>query len=160
MTDLELPDGDWLEALKPFQQSHLKTILAKEQDPEKVVLMWLSAQGASNTSPFGGTPKDTKPFYDLFMIEIQKVICGSPDYEATRKDIKDRAAGAKTVIISMISSAIAVKLGIIAALITPVVALVLSAAAAAGHAAWCSSRPALPAANNTAGLLTGETAPK
>ena len=111
--------------------------MLENDGPEQVVEKWISANGPTNTIGFGGAGNN-KPFYDSFKTEFRKFICGSVDYDTERKKILDEGIVIKTVLISTASSAIAVKLGVMASLLVPAVALMFHVVGKIGINAWCS----------------------
>jgi hypothetical protein len=140
--ELESYDIDELQkCLKPYQAKIIIELL-KSNTPEQAIEIYLSAQGPTNTVPFGGSSAshDTKPFLNRFTDEFDKFICGHPDYSSFYTDLEKSSKSYSTSIISAISSAVGASLGLSAALITPVVVLSLSLLGTMGRKAYCANK--------------------
>lgn len=136
---MEIPNyelDEWLSILKPYQRD-IMTQLVSEYGEEKAIEKWLSASGPTSTVKFGGDG-NTKPFLDRYKIEINKLICGHPDYENERGEFNKENGKLKTVIVSSISSLIGSKLGVAATVLAPVIVLTLYTVGKMGVNAYCS----------------------
>lgn len=135
---IPLPDTDvdaWLADLKPYQKNKIQELLQKAS-PEEAAEAWVSAQGSSATVGFGAKV-ESKPFFDRLQDELRKFVCGHPDYGDVRKKLGTEAPITHTVLVTLASSSIAVKIGVLTSLIVPGVALLLYAAGKMGVNAWC-----------------------
>lgn len=134
--------------LKKYQIDIIEELL-KENDVEKSIEIYLSANGPSTTIPFGGLPSqvNSKPFKDRFKEEFDKFICGHPDYAPFYPKLSKTAGNYSTLIISSISSAVGASLGLSAALISPAVVLALSLIGTMGRKAYCANKQHLLVTN-------------
>lgn len=143
MTTLPL-DGtepnDWIEALSGSQRDTIKSLLGSMSEHEAAIL-WLSLPGASDTAGFGGQG-GLQRYFESVETQLRLLLCGADEYESVRAQAVSVWASGKTVVISTISSAIAIKVGIAAAVLVPVVALILAAVGKVGLNAWCEMPPA------------------
>lgn len=140
ITLLNYSEEEWLTTLKPYQLSSIETLLKKDNE-DVVVDIWLSTQGAAPRSPFGGGRRDdpdVRQFIVNFKKEFRDFICGGERYENERKSISTHQGDAKTFIISVMSSALAIVLGSSAAYLTPVIVVMLIAVSKMGVNAWCA----------------------
>ncbi|VUS54293.1 hypothetical protein [Klebsiella pasteurii] len=130
----------WLSTLKPYQSSSINTLLEKNNE-DSVVDIWLSSNRVVSRSPFGGSRLDdleVKVFISNFKKEFKDFICGGQKYESDRERISSFKGDAKTYIVSIISSALATVLGSSAALLTPVIVVMLIVVSNMGRNAWCA----------------------
>lgn len=126
---------EWLDTLKPYQQSTIRA-LTSSNDEVEVAKKWLSAQGPSSTVGFGGI-SNPEPFFDRFMDEFRKFICGDEKYAEFREKLGSESSVVKAVYVSVISAALGATLGFTAALLAPAVAILLHAVGKVGLNAWC-----------------------
>lgn len=140
----EVTPEEWLESVPKFSRSHIDALLTSGMTEEEIVGYWLSRKAPTPTAGFGGT-QNSANYLASVKAEFRKLVCGDSSYESTREEAASVWKGSgKTMIVSTISSAIAIKLGIAVALLTPVVALMLGAIARVGVNAWCASPPPEP----------------
>jgi hypothetical protein len=136
---VEIPNyelEDWLSVLKPYQKN-IVSQLVSEYGEEKTIEKWLTASGPTGTVKFGGDG-NMKPFLDKYKNEINKFICGHPDYNNERTQLGEENETIKTIIVSSISSLIGSKLGVAAAVLAPAIVLSLYIAGKMGVKAYCS----------------------
>lgn len=140
---LELPASsleDWLSNLKPYQKGQID-ILLRENEPLAVAQIWVSASGPDDIKGFG-FGKKTTPFFDRLKTEFDKFVCGHKDYNEARKKLTAAGGVPHAVLISVISSSLAVTLGVLAGLLAPAVALLLYTASQLGINAYCAKAAA------------------
>lgn len=128
---------EWLNELKPYQKKSI-SLLITQHGEEKAAEIWVTSNGPLNNIPFGGAFQNSQPFFDRFLLEFQKFICGHPDYESYRKKLGAETPVVKTLYISMISSAIGATIGFYATLLAPAVAILLSTVGKMGLNAYCA----------------------
>ncbi|MBM4055178.1 MAG: hypothetical protein FJ264_11040 [Planctomycetes bacterium] len=136
---LTIPDGslaDYIAELKPYQQNTLNALL-KQNEPEKVAELYISANGPQNNVPFGGT-RDTKPFWDRFKAELRKFVCDEESYAEDKKRLADETKATRALLISSISAAIGAAIGYPATVLVPAVAVMLGIVAKIGIKAYCN----------------------
>lgn len=137
---MEIPNyelDEWVSVLKPYQKEIILQ-LVEEFGEEKAIEKWLTASGPTSTVKFGGDG-NAKPFLDRYKIEIDKLICGHPDYSKERTEFGENGEKLKTVIVSSISSLIGSTLGVSGAVLAPVIVLSLYTAGKMGVKAYCSN---------------------
>ena len=74
---------EWYTCLKPYQKNAIEQLVAKYGE-EKAAEEWLTARGPMQTATFGGTQtkaEDTHSYWNRLRTEIDKLICGHPDYK-------------------------------------------------------------------------------
>jgi hypothetical protein len=133
----DAPLDEWLSALKPYQEKHIRALLDSGRTVEEAADLWVSAKGLDGTIVFGGS-RDSKPFLDRFKAEFKKFICGDQAYDEERKKLVGIGSAGKTAVISGISTAIAPHVGASAVLLIPSVALLLHVVGKIGIRAWCA----------------------
>lgn len=126
---------EWLEPLKSYQKSTILE-LSNQHGVEDAIKLWLSAQGPCSTVGFGGDT-NPEPFYDRFLDEFRKFMCGDSSYETIRQQLGMESTLMKGVCISAISSALGATLGFAATLLAPAVAALLYLVGNMGVNAWC-----------------------
>jgi hypothetical protein len=137
---LHVPAGEldeWLTVLKPYQRNTIKSFLLTDA-PEKAAERWLGATGSPNIVPFGGA-KDTKPFWDLFMVEFRKFLCDDTAYVEEKKVLLAENPVGKAILVSTISAAIGATIGFTATLLAPAVTVLLCTVGKMGTRAYCEN---------------------
>ena len=135
-----VPDGkldDWLAVLKPYQRTSIDALLKMNMSPEQVAENWIGSTGSANITNFGGVP-DTKPFWESFKAEFFRFVCDNTTYVNYKIDLSKLSGEAKAVIVAAVSSAIGAQIGMVATLLIPAVALLLSVVSAMGRNAFCA----------------------
>jgi hypothetical protein len=136
-----LIEGDvnaWVEALPSYQRAHIERML-KSAGPAEVATLWLTSSGPTDTAPFGGVRVSAARFYDNLLLELQKLFCGSQEYEEDRRQLGQAAGMGKLVVVGMISTAIAPHVGAAAAVLGPAIALTLGVVGNAGRTSICEA---------------------
>lgn len=128
-------------SLKPYQVQIIDELL-KSSTTEEAIEKYLTANGPSDTIQFGGTRsnKNKHLFIESFKNEFDKFICGDPEYESYYPKIKEGTSIQIQALISAISAAIGAKIGISAAMISPVIVLSLSLLGKMGRKAYCKMK--------------------
>jgi len=142
---IEIPDNEieeWLSELMPYQRNTIAELIGKFS-PEEAAEKWITAKGAQNTIPFGGS-KDTKPFWDKFREELDKFLCDYDSYIEEKAALNNEAGLTKAVLISGISAAIGATIGYTATLLAPPVAILLWSVGKMGVNAYCNKPDATP----------------
>jgi hypothetical protein len=137
---IPVPEGnieDWLNELKLYQRNTLKGILLSNE-PEKAAEIWITSQGSDIIIHFGGT-RDTKPFWDRFRQEFRNFICDDNAYKEEKKALNAEGSITKTLLISVVSSAIGATIGYSATLLAPAVAILLCVVGKMTVNAYCMS---------------------
>jgi hypothetical protein len=142
VTILQIPDEpveNWLADLKPYQRTTLQEFL-KTGTPDEAAEAWLTSIGSKNIAGFGGQPGgDPKPYWDRLKAECRRFICDENAYVEEKKALIAELPLSKTVLISVISSAMGATLGTAGTLIAPPVTLLLFAAGKMGLNAYCAN---------------------
>lgn len=139
---LDSADANWWYDLPVYQRVSIKNLLDSGLSEEDAAAMWLSRTGPDNNFAFGaGSPGAN--FLSSVQTEFRKFLCGDSAYDDLRRDAKSAWNGTKLPVVAAIAAGIGATIGVAAAVIMPVVALLLSAAARIGLQAWCNM-PAPP----------------
>jgi hypothetical protein len=134
---------EWIGILKPYQKQAMDILLAANpHDLEKVAENYLSANGPTNTVPFGGaiTDGNTKTFFNRFKAEFDKFVCGHEDYKQYYPQLEAKSADIRLLLVASISSAIGTVIGISGTLITPAIVLLLSIVGKMTRNAYCADK--------------------
>ncbi|EOU1648715.1 MAG: hypothetical protein E7H79_01360 [Clostridium perfringens] len=138
---MEIPNyelNEWLKELKPYQSEIVQELVDK-YGVEEAIDKWILAKGPSNTVKFGGSGEESREkFSKRYKNEINKFICGHPDYSDYRDEFGKINENAKTAIVSTISAVIGSHLGVSGAILSPVIVLSLYLAGKMGVKAYCS----------------------
>jgi len=136
----DIDPEEWVNVL-PEYQKNIITELLNMHDPEEAASSWLEAT-IDNNSPFGGEKiQNERKFFDIVKKEIQKLLCGSPEYKTERKELESLIKGEnKSAIISVLSAAIGVKIGLAAVFLAPAIVVVLMIISKITLKAWCEIR--------------------
>lgn len=130
-------DCGFIDCLKPYQQEIISQLLSGS-DEEGAAKMWLSSNGPLNLRQFGGVPgAGGDAFYDRFVAEFRKFVCGGKEYDKEREEFMKVANPAAGFVVTTISVLIATTLGVAVGLIVPAVALLLRVIGKIGVNAWC-----------------------
>ncbi|ETT55440.1 hypothetical protein BSK66_32355 [Paenibacillus odorifer] len=130
---------EWLDAL-PTYQKNIVTDLLHAHSPELAANVWLEAT-IENNSPFSSVPsEDKKKYFNFLMDEIQKLLCGNPEYDNQRNEILElfNKNDSKAVIVSFISTFIGANFGLSAVFIAPVIVIILMIIGKTSLNAWCT----------------------
>ncbi|WP_286751528.1 hypothetical protein [Pseudomonas sp. UBA2522] len=126
-----------LDSLRPYQKALVSELLANH-DEVTAAKIWLSSTGPLDLRRFGGAQDSGgEAFYTRFQAEFRAFICGGEKYKGERESLVNIAKPAANYVVTAISAAIAVKLGIASGLIFPAVALLLKVVGKLGLNAWC-----------------------
>jgi hypothetical protein len=133
----DAPLEEWLSTLKPYQIGSISQMVA-DSGEEDAAKNWLSANGPSSTVGFGGI-SNPEPFYERFMEEFRKLICGDEAYAEIRAQLGAESPVVKTIYVSVISTALGATLGYTATLLAPAVAILLHLIGKMSVNAWCAA---------------------
>lgn len=139
MIDIELSPDGWLDAVPKAQANLILQMLEGGTSEEQIAEMWLSSTGAATTSGFGaGGPIQT--FFVNVKAEFIDFVCGDDKYAAERSQAQTvwKEHG-KIGLVAMIAAAIAPHVGLAAAAILPVIALLMSLVAKVSLNAFCKT---------------------
>lgn len=138
---MEVPNyklNEWLEVLKPYQSEIVQQLVDK-YGVEEAIDKWILAKGPMNMVKFGGSGEEGREkFTQRYKNEINKFICGHPDYSEYRCEFGKINESAKTIIVSSLSSFIGSQLGVSGAILAPIIVLSLYLAGKMGVKAYCS----------------------
>lgn len=139
LQDLFTADTNWLDALPSYQSKSIYQLIEQGKTYEEVAISWLTANGPSNTYPFGA--QDTKSlFYEKLMEEVESFICREDSYVEEKKKIMTQFKTGDVYIVTIISTIISPVVGASSVLIAPAIALILMTILRMGLNAWCSLR--------------------
>lgn len=110
---------------------------------ERAAEEWLTARGPMQTATFGGSQvnaENAPKYWDRLRSEIDKLICGHPDYKKEQEKIlaagKSIGLGGVTALANWLSPLI----GMSPALLTPAIILILHTMAKMGVKAYCATK--------------------
>jgi len=131
-------DG-WFAGLPQSQAESILHLVDSGKSEEEVGELWLSRTGSNNTVGFGvGGP--IQSFYSNVKKEFAAFVCGDEKYSDERKQASEiwKNQG-KVGLVSMVAALVASTVGLAAAAIVPVIALLFSLAAKIGLNAFCAA---------------------
>ena len=130
--------------LPKFQQRIVLELINSTGDCFLAAEKYFSASGPDNMQSFGGVPftsKDSKEskrvLWSNFLKEINKLICGHPEYSANREQFFKQSDTVKTIIITNVSAYMGSKFGVPATYIAPAIVLIACTAITIGKNAYC-----------------------
>lgn len=131
---------EWYTCLKPYQKNIIEQLVAKYGE-ERAAEEWLTARGPIQTATFGGAvSNNTDNYWNRFKLEMDKLICGHPNYENERKKFssagKSLGLGAVTALSTWLSPIVSVS----SAILVPSIILVLHTTSKMGINAYCSTK--------------------
>ncbi len=100
-------------------------------DPLLLAERWSNSPTRQSINPFGGVGQSSS-FWEAFRRECCRFLCGEEPYRAILDDLVKQGPGARAAIISVVGGAIAIKIGVMWALVSPIVVLLLAAVAKMG----------------------------
>lgn len=145
LRDIITPGVNWLEELPTYQRNSITGLLNQGKTPEEAAIIWLSANGAAHTYPFG-SQTNTSAFYNKLILEVEALLCGEDRYVEERKQFLVQYKAGEVYMVSFLSTLVAPVVGAAAAFIAPAIALILVTVCKLGIHAWCSLRKDLAAA--------------
>lgn len=126
--------NEWYTCLKPYQRAIIEQLVAKYGE-ERAAEEWLTARGPMQTATFGGSQvnaENAPKYWDRLRSEIDKLICGHPDYKKEQEKIlaagKSIGLGGVTALANWLSPLI----GMSSALLAPAIILILHTMAKMG----------------------------
>lgn len=122
--------------LEPFQQNLLKSILA-EHTEEEALEIWIQVAGPEHTASFGGN--GIKDYLKHFKAEFDLLILGDEKYSSVIKEFNEHKQVTKFFVVSSLSAALAVNLGIAAGVVAPLIVLALGTVGKIGLNAYRDS---------------------
>lgn len=131
-------DGDWMDALPPYQRRIVSTMLIGT-DPLQAADTWLQASGPKDTAPFGAGAGRVNIFLLNLMREMYKLICTNDGYATDREQLVSAATAGKSTFVAAIATALAPSLGAAAVVISPAIVLVLSVCYNAAVSSGCQA---------------------
>ena len=139
MLEIELTPEGWFDGLSAIQSETLQTLISGGESEDEVGELWLSKTGSQNTAGFG-TGGPIESFYANVKREFVAFICGDAKYEKEREQASAIWNGqGKVGLVSMTAAVIASTVGLAAAAVVPVVALLFSLTAKIGLNAFCEA---------------------
>jgi len=145
MSDLEKyftgDEEKWLPVLKDYQRNIVNDFLKNSGSYNEAAEKWISSS-PDQTVPFGSSPNriNKEQYFEKFMEELEKFICGDERYEEERKKIVSKANLTETTIVSFVSSALAPYVGSAGPFLVPVVVLAFMTITKMSKNAWCEAR--------------------
>lgn len=139
MLSIDLTTHGWFEGLPKPQADAIRQLISSGKSEEEIGELWLSRTGSNNTVGFGvGGP--IQSFYVNVKKEFTAFVCGDEKYA------EERAQAAqiwnnqgKVGLVSMVAAVVASTVGLAAAAVVPVIALLFSLVAKIGLNAFCAA---------------------
>lgn len=139
---MEIPNyelNEWLEVLELDQRERVQQLVEK-YGAEEAIDKWILGNSQTKGIKAGGD--GIKNFIEKYKNEINKFICGHPDYDDFRKKFEgifdEINKETKAVIVSGLSAIIGSQLNITEAILAPIIVLSLYLAGTMGVKAYCS----------------------
>jgi len=132
----------WISELPEFQRASITQLLGRGASFEEVAQAWLTAS-ASNTFRFSASTQiaDKGSFLKNVKRELRAFLCGDKKYKEERDGLFGQSSNARTLVVSCIAVAIAPHISVAAAVIAPVIALLLASLGKITVNAWCATEP-------------------
>ncbi|MGA1807564.1 MULTISPECIES: hypothetical protein [Sphingobium] len=139
MLAIALTTDGWLDGLPKSQSESIEQLVASGKSEEEVGELWLSRTGSNNTLGFGvGGP--IQSFYANVKKEFVAFVCGDEKYNDERAQAVQIWNGqGKVGLVSMVAAVVASTVGLAAAAVVPVIALLFSLASKIGLNAFCAA---------------------
>lgn len=135
-------ESEWIDALPKKQKDELVDLIIAE-NRETAAAKWLEKKAVDSISAKGmesaELEKSSYSYVDLVKKEVRKLLCGDKEYENDRDEISKliKSDDSKKLFVSTIAALIGVKIGIAAAVIAPIIVLILMTIAKITINAWC-----------------------
>lgn len=131
----------WVQELPEYQRDTIEKLLASGSSFDEIAQAWISAS-AENTYRFAAAtpvPIGNKgAFLENLRKEIRAYLCGDKRYKRERDELFGEKGIARTYVVSAMAVAIAPHLSVAAAVISPLIALVLASIGKVALNAWCA----------------------
>ena len=128
---------DALGAMKPYQRDLMKQLVDAHGE-QAATELWLTSNGPGEVEKFGGSPLPPNQFLERFLLEFRLFICGDPKYNSAREEISQLAKDHIKDMITIISTAVAITVGVASALVIPAVSILLHIVTSIGINVWCA----------------------
>lgn len=129
----------WINTLPEYQASTVSLMLGSDMGYEEVAIHLLTQVGPENTAPFGPKSAQTN-YFGAVKDEFGKLICGDETYDELRAQVGALWDKNKGPVALAVASAIGSQIGIAAAVLVPVIVLLLAMVTQIGRNAWCALR--------------------
>lgn len=130
--------NEWLDVLEPSQKQIMSALL-EEHTKEDAMRLWLTAEIPQKAMRLSGD-KSVKEYFEHFKEEVKKFICEHPDYAQQNAELKELGKVGIPVLVTTISAFLAVQLGVLATVISPVLVIMLFTVGKIGKKAYCSTQ--------------------
>jgi hypothetical protein len=142
MTEIDpssISPEQWLDGIHPAYRDAINAMVAQGSPYETIATVWLSKAGPENTFSFGAGGAAGN-FFEQVKAEFNKLVCGDAEYEDLRKRAAEQWQKGGSYVSVAVAAFIGAKLGIAAAVLIPVIALLFAAASRIGLKAWCETK--------------------
>lgn len=131
----------WVAELPEFQREAIHELRSAGSSYEDIAQAWITAS-AENTYRFSASAPvgDKGAFLDNLRQEVRGFLCGDKKYKKERDGLFGEKGVARTYVVSAMAVAIAPHLSVAAAVIAPLIALVLASIGKVVLNAWCASK--------------------
>ncbi|MEE3913544.1 hypothetical protein V2I80_12170 [Pseudomonas viridiflava] len=127
-----------LDCLKPHHRDLMVQLIASHGE-EQAAKAWVLSSGPDGLERFGGMNQPQKPYWEKLCAEFKLLVCGDSKYSDVRAKINAYTEDHIRDIVLVISTAIALKIGLAVALIVPAVSILCHLATQMGINAWCAT---------------------
>ncbi|ADY13549.1 hypothetical protein [Sphaerochaeta globosa] len=138
--------SDVISQLPKFQRRLVIELLGEKEAYLSAAETYFLTSGPDNMQPFGGEPftskeskESKKALWPNFLKELNKLICGHPEYSTNREEFFKESDTLRTIIITNVSAYMGIKFGIPATYLAPIIVLIVCAAIKVGKNAYCST---------------------
>lgn len=131
----------WVQELPEYQRDAIEKLLSDGASFDEVAQAWLNAS-AENTYRFAASAPvgDKGAFLENLKREVRAFLCGDKKYKKERDGLFGDKGLARTYVVSALAVAIAPHLSVAAAVISPLIALVLASIGKVALNAWCATQ--------------------
>jgi hypothetical protein len=139
---IEIPNyplREWIDELQPSQKEAFNRLLGETGDAAETARLWITTQD-SGIVHLARTAPDKESWWSSFREEFDRFVCDDDAYVKEKKALRKEVPITNAILISTISTAIALKIGFTAAFLGPAVAAMLSVVGKMTRNSYCAAR--------------------
>jgi hypothetical protein len=131
----------WVADLPEFQRAAIQELRMGGASYEEVAQVWITA-ATENTYRFSTSAPvgDKRAFLDSLRTEVRGFLCGDKKYKKERADLFGKKGIARPCVVRAMAVVIGAQLSVAAAVIAPLIALILASIGKIVLNAWCNSQ--------------------
>ncbi len=132
------PDS-WIASLPAYQRDSILVMRGKGASYDDIAATWIAAS-TSSTAPFssGNAPPPDPGFLERLRTEVRAFLCGDKRYDKDRKQILAGGNQVQNIAVGVMSVALVPYVGAVAAVLAPIIALILASIGKVSLNAWCA----------------------